>query len=98
MISPYMAIQNAMMAQNATTAKMMGASDAMLSTVAFGNSQPLRPSFGSTVAASDTFELQNKADETRYTALEKLMVSLEKGIAKSIKRSTPKFGGLDYKA
>ena len=95
MISTYMAIQNAMMSQNMATSRMMCAADGMLSTVAFGNSQPLRPSFG---LSADTFELQNKADETRVSVLQRLINSMEKGLAKSINRSTPKYGGVDYKA
>ncbi len=94
MIAQYMAMQNAILAQNMTAARMMQSSDAMLSSISFGNSQPLRPSF----AQADSFELQQKSDETKITALQKMMVALEQSIGKSIARSTPKFGGLDIKA
>ena len=94
MITPYMAMQNAILAQNMTAARMMQSSNAMLSTVGFGNSQPLRPSF----AQADSFELQQKSDETKYTALQHMIAALEKSIGKSIARSTPKYGGLDVKA
>ena len=94
MITQCIAMQNAILAQNMTAARMMQSSNDMLSTVAFGNSQPLRPSF----AQADVFELQQKSDETKYTALQHLMLALEKSIGKSISRSTPKYGGLDIKA
>ena len=94
MMTLNLAMQNAILAQNMAASRMMGASNAMLSTVGYGNSQPLRPSFGN----ADSLELQNKADETKVSVLQRMMESLEKGIAKSIKRSTPNYGGLDYKA
>ena len=95
MISTYLAMQNAIMQQNMVQSRMIGTADGMLSTTAFGNSQPLRPSFG---LNSDVFELQNKADETRISVLQKLINSMEKSLAASINRSTPKYGGVDYKA
>ncbi len=94
MIAQSMAIQNAILAQNMTAARMMQSSDAMLSTVGFGNSQPLRPSF----AQADVFELQQKSDETKMTVLQKMMTALEESLGKKIARSTPKYGGLDIKA
>ncbi len=94
MITQYMAMQNAILAQNMTAARMMQSSNAMLSTVGFGNSQPLRPSF----AQADTFELQQKSDETKYMVLQRMIDAIEKSIGKSIARSTPKYGGLDVKA
>lgn len=92
MMTLSLAMQNAILGQNMAQSRMMGASNAMLSTV--GYSQPLRPSFGQ----ADTFELQNKADETRISVYQKMMDSIEKALGKSIARSTPKYGGIDYKA
>jgi hypothetical protein len=95
MITSVAAMQNAILAQNMATSNMMGAANAMLSTVAFGNSQPLRPSFAQ---SADVFELQMKANETKMSVYQKMVEALEKSIGQSIKRSTPHFGGLDYKA
>lgn len=72
---------------------MVQNSSKMLSSLSFGNSQPLKP-----VADYDVFELQNKANETKVSVLDKLIKSLEKCQAKKIERSTPHFGGLCYKA
>ena len=87
MLSSYLTMQNAMMAQNNAQARMISASDRMMSSVNFGASQPLQtqgtiPSFSA--AQADSFELQNKADETK--------------LGKDIKRSTPKYGGVDVQA
>ena len=94
MITQCIAMQNAILGQNMAATRMMQASDAMLSAVAFGNSQPLRPSF----AQADAFELQQKSDETKYMVLQRMIDALEKSIGKKIARTTPKYGGLDIKA
>ena len=94
MITSYGAMQNAILARNIATSQMVQASSNMLSALSFGNSQPLRPSF----AQADCFELQNKANETRISVLNKWLEALEAGIAKNIKRSTPKYSGVDYQA
>ena len=94
MITSYGAMQNAILARNIATSQMVQNSSQMLSAVSFGNSQPLRPSF----AQADCFELQNKANETKISVLNKLIEALEKKLAGDIKRSTPKYGGVDYQA
>ncbi len=94
MISTYLAIQNAILARNMATTRLMQNSNQMLANISFGNSQPLMPSF----AGSDVLELQNKAAETQITVYDKLIDSLNKALKKNIDRSTPKFGGVDYKA
>ncbi len=94
MISSYLAIQNAVLARNVATSQMVQNSANMMSSLSFGNSQPLRPSF----AQADRFELQNKANETKVSYLTNFMEAMEKALAKNIARSTPKFGGVDYKA
>ena len=50
------------------------------------------------VAGADIFELQNKADETKITVYKKLEEELSKALKWHINNSTPKFGGVDYKA
>ena len=92
MFTSYMAIQNAVLSRNIATSQMVQNSSKMLAS--FGNSQPLRPSF----AQADSFELQNKANETKVTVLDKLLEAMEKRLAKDIDRSTPKYGGVCYKA
>ena len=92
MISSYMAIQNAILSRNIATSQMVQNSNKMLAS--FGNSQPLRPSF----AQADSFELQNKANETKVTVWNKILEAMEKKIAKDVDRSTPKYGGVCYKA
>ena len=92
MISSYMAIQNAILSRNIATSQMVQNSSRMLAS--FGNSQPLRPSF----AQADSFELQNKANETKVTVLDKFLDAIEKKLAKDIDRSTPKYSGVCYKA
>ena len=94
MLTTYLAMQNAILAQNIATSRMVRNSSNMLSSIAFGNSQPLKPSF----AQADRLEMQNKADETKISVLKKLQEALEKALGKNIKKSTPKFGGVDYKA
>ncbi len=95
MISSYLTMQNAILAQNTITNRMMQNTDKMLSMATAGYSQPLKPSF---TQAADSLELQNKADETKITVLQKLAESIEAGLGAKIKRSTPKYGGLTYKA
>lgn len=94
MITSYGAMQNAILARNIATSQMVQNSSHMLSAISFGNSQPLRPSF----AQADRLELQNKANETKVSVLNAMIEAIEKGLAAKIKRSTPKYGGLDYKA
>ncbi len=94
MISTYLAMQNAILARNMAVSRMMQNSGLMLSGLSFGNSQPLQPSF----AGADIFELQNKADETKITVYKKLEEELSKALKWHINNSTPKFGGVDYKA
>ena len=92
MISTYAAMQNAILAQNVATSRMVANSSRMMS---FGASQPLSPNFG---ANADSLEIQNKKDETKVTVFQKLAEALEKALGKKIKDSTPKYGGLDVKA
>ena len=94
MISSYLAIQNAVLARNVATSQMVQNSANMMSSFSFGNSQPLKPSF----AQADRFELQNKANETKVSFLAKYIEAIEKALGKNIERSTPKYGGVDYKA
>ncbi len=94
MLTTYIAMQNAILAQNVITSRMVKNSSNMLSAASFGNSQPLRPSF----AQADKIEMQNKADETKLTVLQKIQKALEKALGKNIKKSTPKYSGVDYKA
>lgn len=95
MISTYMAMQNAVLANNMAVQGMMGASDRMSASIASANSQPLRPSFSSSFAND---ELCIKANETKVTVAQKLFEALQKSLGKDIKKSTPKYAGLDYKA
>lgn len=94
MISSYLTMQNAILARNIASSQMVQSSSNMLSAVSFGNSQPLRPSF----AQADNFEMQNKANATKITVLDKLIAALEQKLGKDIQRSTPKYGGVDYLA
>ncbi len=94
MISSYLAMQNAILARNVATSQMVQNSAHMMSSISFGNSQPLKPSF----AQADKFELQNKANETKVSVLAKFIEAMEKALGKNIERSTPKYGGVDYKA
>ena len=94
MISSYLAMQNAILARNVATSQMVRNSANMMYSLSFGNSQPLKPSF----AQADRFELQNKANETKVSFLAKYIEAIEKALGKNIERSTPKYGGVDYKA
>lgn len=97
MIAPLIAQQQSLLAtNNMAVAQMMMGSNAVLSNVSFGNSQPIRPSFSA--LSADVFELQNKANETKIAASNSLYDSIVKAIAKNIQRSTPKYGGLNTKA
>ncbi|MBQ3642094.1 hypothetical protein II906_09260 [bacterium] len=93
MITSYYTMQNALMQNNLAQAQMMQASNAMMSPVSFGNSQPLKPSF-----TGDTFELQNKQNETKVSVFQKLYDAIQKKLGKDIDRSTPKYGGINYTA
>ena len=86
------AMQNAIMNRNMIASQMMSNSDRMLSSVSFGNSQPLRPSF-----YGDTLEIQNKVNETKTSVLNKYLEAIEKRLSKAIKRTTPKYTGIDSK-
>jgi len=94
MLTSYSALQNAVLARNIATGQMIQASNNLMSSISFGNSQPLKPSF----AQADIFELQNKSNETKVGILNKLIEAYEKALGNKINRSTPKFGGVDYKA
>jgi len=96
MLSSLLTMQRAMSELNNAQLSMVRNSDNMLKTAAsFGNSQPLSPM---AIAQADSFELQNKSNETKVTALQYMMDALEKSMGANIKRSTPHYGGLDYKA
>lgn len=94
MITSYLAMQNAILARNMATTRMMQTSNRMLNSVNFGNSQPLCPSF----TQSTSEELQMKSDETKVTVLQKLIEAINKKLGKDIAKSTPKYAGVDYKA
>lgn len=94
MISSYLTMQNAVLARNTAVFNMMNTSNNMMQSVSFGNSQPLKPSF----SQLNTSELQMKADETKVSVLNKLIEALKAKLAKDVKKSTPKYAGLDYKA
>lgn len=92
MIAPLLAMQYSSISNiNSAQAAMMNNASA----ISFGASQPLRPSFA---AQADVFELQNKANETKVSVAQKLLQAIEEAMAKNIARSTPKYGGIDYKA
>ena len=92
MIAPLLSMQyNSISTINSAQAAMMNNASA----ISFGASQPLRPSFGLT---SDVLELQNKANETKVSVAQRLLEAIEKALAKNISRSTPNYGGVDYKA
>lgn len=92
MISSLMFMQNAILSRNIAQAEMFSNCEKMLSSISFGNSQPLKPSF-----TGDILELRNKINETKITRANKLIESMDKLIAQKIKRSTPKYSGLDSK-
>ena len=94
MLSSYLAMQNAILSRNMAQSQMVQASSRMLSSLSFGNSQPLRPSF----AQADMFELSNKANETKISVLSRLIEAYEKALGKKIKSSVPKYGGINFKA
>ncbi len=92
MIAPLLAMQyNSISTINSAQAAMMNNASA----ISFGASQPLRPTFG---LSADVFELQNKANETKISVAQRLHEAVQKALAKNIARSTPNYGGVDYKA
>ena len=94
MLSSYLAMNNAIMAQNVATTNLMQSSNNMLSSIAFGNSIPLKPSF----SAADNTELQNKANETKISVLQKIIDAIKAKLGKDVEKSTPKYSGINYKA
>ncbi len=94
MLTSYLAMQNAILAQNMATSRMMQNADNMMASVSFGNSLPLRPSF----AQANEAELQTKADETKVSILQKIIDAIQKKLGKDIEKSTPKYAGVNYVA
>lgn len=94
MLTSYLAMQNAILAQNMATSRMMQNADNMMASVSFGNSLPLRPSF----AQANEAELQTKADETKVSILQKIIDAIQKKLGKDIEKSTPKYSGINYVA
>lgn len=94
MLTSYLAMQNAILAQNMATSRMMQNADNMMASVSFGNSLPLRPSF----AQANEAELQTKADETKVSILQKIIDAIQKKLGKDIEKSTPKYSGVNYVA
>ena len=94
MLTSYLAMQNAILAQNMATSRMMQNADNMMASVSFGNSLPLRPSF----AQAKEAELQTKADETKVSILQKIIDAIQKKLGKDIEKSTPKYAGVNYVA
>ncbi len=92
MIAPLIAMQtNAIQTMNMAQAGMVSNAVA----ISFGTSQPLKPAFAQ---SADVFELQNKANETKMSVAQRLLQAIEEALGKNIAKSTPKYGGLDYKA
>lgn len=92
MIAPLTSMQyNAIQTINMAQAGMVNNAAA----INFGMSQPLKPAFAQ---SADVFELQNKANETKMSVAQRLLQAIEEALGKNIARSTPKYGGLDYKA
>ena len=52
----------------------------------------------SAFAQADSFELQNKVNETKVTVWNKILEAMEKKMSKDVDRSTPKYAGVCYKA
>ena len=94
MLSSYLAMQNAILAQNIATSRMIQNADNMMKSVSFGNSLPLRPSF----AQANEAELQIKTDETKVSVLQKIIDAIQKKLGKDIEKSTPKYAGINYVA
>ncbi len=92
MLTSYLAMQNAILAQNIATSRMMQNADNMIKSASFGNSLPLRPSF----AQANEAELQTKADETKVSVLQKIIDAIKKKLGKDIEKSTPKYSGVNY--
>ena len=95
LISSILAMQNLVLSNNMAVSSMMSASDRMLNSVSFGNSQPLKPHFSHSLTSD---ELNIKANETKAAVTQHLLNAFSKKTANNIKRSAPKFAGLDYKA
>lgn len=95
MLTSYLTMQNAILARNVASSQMVQNSGKMLACASFGNSLPLKPT---AFLMADSFEMQNKANETKASVLSNLIEAIEAGLGKKIKRSTPKYGGVDYKA
>ena len=92
MIAPLLAMQyNSISTINSAQAAMMNNASA----ISFGASQPLRPSFG---LNADVFELQKSTNETKISVAQRLHDAIQKALAKNIERTTPNYGGVDYKA
>ena len=81
------------MNNNLAVSEMMSASD-RINSFAFNNSQPLKPSFSGLIHD----ELAIKANETKVSVTKNIIEAMNKKLAQDIKRSTPNFAGLDYKA
>ena len=94
MLTSYLSMQNAILAQNMATSRMVQNSNNMMNTINFGNSLPLRPSF----AQANEAELQTKADETKVSILQKIIDAIQKKLGKDIEKSTPKYAGVNYVA
>lgn len=95
MLTSYLTMQNAILSQNVASSRMVHNSNRMLASISFGNSLPLKPSFAQ---ISDSYEMQNKTNETKVNVLSHLIEAIEESISKKIKRNTPKYSGIDYKA
>ncbi len=92
MLSSYLLMQNSLFALNNIQSNMFQNADMMGKSIGFGNSLPLKP------IQEDSFELQNKANETKISVLNNLISALEKKQSNDIAKSTPKYAGLNYKA
>ncbi|MCD7878954.1 MAG: hypothetical protein LUG16_03360 [Candidatus Gastranaerophilales bacterium] len=95
MISSYLMMQNAILAQNTAVASMMSNSDAMRASLNNAGCQPIKPSFAQ---SCDAMELQNLNNETKVSVLQKFIDAMSEKLGKDIKKSTPKYAGIDYKA
>ncbi len=92
MLTSYLAMQNAILAQNIATSRMVQNADNVMASVSFGNSLPLRPSF----AQANDAELQTKTDETKVSILQKIIDAIQKKLGKDIEKSTPNYSGVNY--
>lgn len=94
MISSYLTMQNAILSRNMCVSRMMQTSNMLMSSISFGNCRSDIPSF----SQANYDELKLKSDETRVSVLKKLIDSINKRLGNEIKKSTPKYSGVDYKA